>query len=131
VRDISAKHSLRRRIVALAAAYAIALSSLIAGFGAARAEAAAAGSGDPGVILCHHSVGQQPAQAPNQGNNDICTADCCLGCLLLTAALPPPPADAIGVAASASPTVAAPAVAALLGRPETHSHRSRAPPQTA
>src|ERR1700692_2410409 len=80
-----ANRSLRRRVVALAAAYAIALSSLIGSFGAARAAAEAATL--PGAILCHSDVAGQSTPAPDESNGKICINSCCTGCLMLTAAL--------------------------------------------
>jgi hypothetical protein len=129
VRHNFAKRPLGRRLVALVAAYAIALSSLIASFGAARAAAAAADT--PGGIICHSLDAGQHAPADGQTDRNICSADCCVGCLLLVAALPPPPVNAVAVARSSAPVFAAPTIRGLTGRPEAKSHRSRAPPQAA
>jgi hypothetical protein len=123
------RRPLRRRIVALAAAYAIALSGLIASFGAGRAAAEAAGQ--PGEILCHSVAAGQPAPSTDQGNGKICVDACCVGCLMLMAALPPPPATAVAVPQSASRTIAPPALSDLAGARDTKSHRSRAPPLAA
>ena len=121
-----ANRSLRRRVIALAAAYAIALSSLIASFGAARAAAEAAAL--PGAILCHSDVAGQSTPAPDESNGKICINSCCTGCLMLTAALPPPPANAAPVLQSASRRIAPVEIAGLAGGRELKSHRSRAPP---
>jgi hypothetical protein len=129
VRHKLAKRPLGRRLVALAAAYAIALSSLIASFGTARAAAAAVD--EPGGIICHSLVTDQQAPAGDQTDRNICSADCCIGCLLLLAALPPPPANAVAVARSAGPAFTARTSRGLAGRPEARSHQSRAPPQAA
>ena len=58
-----ARRPLRRRIVALAAAYAIALSSLIATFASAKAAAEAAAAPD-GAIICHTVVAGSETPSP-------------------------------------------------------------------
>jgi hypothetical protein len=121
-----AKRPFRRRVIALLAAYAIALSGLIASFGAASA-AATDVFANPGGILCHNTGGQS-SPSSDETNNKIC-ADCCgVGCLMLMAALPPPPANGFAVRLTASPIVHTLTVAALAGTPSAKSHRSRAPP---
>jgi hypothetical protein len=115
--------------VALLAAYAIALASLLTSFGTARMAAeAAALPGTP--VLCHSEAG---STAPTQQDDGgiVCADCCCIGCLMLMAALPPPPADAIGVI-RASTCISSPlAHARLSGGTPTKSHRSRAPPLAA
>jgi hypothetical protein len=122
---------MRRRIVALAAAYAIALASLIASFGAASATAEAATAPD-GIIICHTIVagGETPSPA-DQTNSKHCVDNCCIGCLMLMAAVPPPPAKIIGAPLSASQSIAPPQSIVLVGVFETKDHRSRAPPPAA
>jgi hypothetical protein len=123
---------LRRRVVALIAAYAIALSGLIASFGAARAAAEAADAAALAAgIICHTSVAASEAPASGQGNDRHCAANCCIGCLLLVAAVPAPPAKIIGTPASASEPIAAPHDTVLGGGQKTKDHRSRAPPSAA
>jgi hypothetical protein len=127
------KRLLQKRIIALAAAYAIALSGLIASFGGAQMAAAAAAQ--PGII-CHTDFAGVPAPSPDGGtgkndSNKTCIDDCCTGCLMLTAALPPPPVTAVAIPRSVSERVAPPAIAVLVSGPETKSHRSRAPPRQA
>jgi hypothetical protein len=56
VRHSFAKRPIGRRIIALVAAYAVALASLIASFGAAQA--AAVSPADPSAIICHALAGQ-------------------------------------------------------------------------
>jgi hypothetical protein len=124
-----AKRTLQRRIVALAAAYAIALASLLGSFGAARAAAEAAAV--PGGIICHTLISGQHAPSSDETNGKVCADCCCTGCLMPMAALPPPPANAVAVARSAGQAMALPAVVALAGSRQAKSHRSRAPPQTA
>jgi hypothetical protein len=121
---------LRQRIIALAAAYAIALSSLIASFGVARAAAETTGAAD--VPLCHALAAAQtsPNSAPGQPDT-TCTDSCCIGCLMLLAAVPPPPSSAVTILRSIDHVFAPAAVAVLIGGTKTKSHRSRAPPQIA
>ncbi|HZC56242.1 MAG TPA: DUF2946 family protein [Xanthobacteraceae bacterium] len=123
------KRPLRKRLIALAAAYAIALAGLIANFGGAQMAAAAAGQ--PGGIICHTDLTGQPAPSQDGGNGKTCTDDCCTGCLMLMAALPPPPVNAVAIPQSASARIVPRPIAALASGPETTSHRSRAPPLTA
>jgi hypothetical protein len=118
---------LRRRVVALAAAYAIALSSLIASFGAASAAAAAAA---PNGIICHTLVAGDEAPSSGDTNSKHCADNCCIGCLMLMAAVPPP-AKIIGAPLSASQSIAPPQNIVLVGGLETKDHRSRAPPPAA
>jgi len=127
VRTPSTSRPLRQRIVALVAAYAIALAGLLAGFGGARAEAAAAAA-IPGGVICHTLVPgpQQPASDP--GNGHTCIDDCCVGCLMLMAALPPPPATVVGAPQAVTQRLEPLQTAVLAAGPDTKSHRSRAPP---
>jgi hypothetical protein len=124
-----AKRNLRRRVIALAAAYAIALSSLIASFGTALAAAEAAAV--PGGIICHTLIGGQQTPSPADSNGKMCTDCCCVGCMMPLAAVPPAPASAAPLLQASSHRIAAPAIAALDGGREAKYHRSRAPPLTA
>jgi hypothetical protein len=128
VRKYFARRPLRRRIVALAAAYAIALSSLIASFGAASAAAAAAA---PNGIICHTLVAGDEAPSSGDTNAKHCIDNCCIGCLMLMAAVPPPPAKITVAPLSASQAVASPQNTILFGGLQTKDHRSRAPPLAA
>jgi hypothetical protein len=128
VRKYFARRPLRRRIVALAAAYAIALSSLIASFGAASAAAAAAA---PNGIICHTLVAGDETPASGDTNSRHCADNCCIGCLMLIAAVPRPPAKIIGTPLSASQSIAPPQTIVLVGSLQTKDHRSRAPPLAA
>jgi hypothetical protein len=69
MRKSLAKHPLRWRVVALVAAYAIALSSLLASGVAARAAAELVAQS--GGILCHTDVAGQSAPASDKDNNRI------------------------------------------------------------
>jgi hypothetical protein len=128
VRKYFARRPLRRRIVALAAAYAIALSSLIASFGAASAAAAAAA---PNGIICHTLVAGDEAPSSGDTNTKHCIDNCCIGCLMLMAAVPPPPAKITGAPLAASQSIAPPQNIVLVGGLATKDHRSRAPPLAA
>jgi hypothetical protein len=130
VRNYLGRRPLRRRIIALAAAYAIALSGLIASFGAARAAVEIAAV--PGGIICHTVIDGQQNPSPAQGNGKLCIDCCCgAGCTMLMAALPPPPANAAPLSQASSDRVAPPGIAARAGGHEANAHRSRAPPLTA
>jgi hypothetical protein len=127
VRSYFARRPLRRRIVALAAAYAIALSSLLASFGAARAAVETAAI--PGGIICHSIIAGQQAPTPAGDNGKTCLDCCCgVGCTMTLAALPPPPASAAPLLQAPSHRLAPLDAAVLTGGPVTKSHRSRAPP---
>jgi hypothetical protein len=119
---------LSRRVIALVAAYVIALSGLISSFGATQVAAEAAAQ--PGAVLCHSSVADQSAPIPDGTNGKICIDSCCVGCLSLTAALPPP-VTAVDVPPSCSRQVATLTSLVLVLAADTYSHRSRAPPTAA
>jgi hypothetical protein len=87
----------------------------------------------PGGVICHGVAGQQaPSDRTNDNtsNNKTCS-DCCTGCLMTMAALPPPPAGSVAVSLSATAVVHLVTTAVAAGAPETKSHRSRAPPYDA
>jgi hypothetical protein len=119
------QHSLGRQIVAIAAAYIIAVSTVIASFAAARV--AAEGIGDPLGAICHTSIPGAPQPADNEGSAQHCIDNCSAGCLIL-AALPPPP-EAVRVALSPIPAPTPFAALVLVSRLDSKSHRSRAPPR--
>jgi peptidoglycan/LPS O-acetylase OafA/YrhL len=129
VRNLFTERTLRRRFVALVAAYAIALSGLLANFTAARAAIETANS--PTGIICHTLQIDQQAPAHDEGGDQACAANCCTGCLMLSAALPPPPATVTGTPQAAGVLLSLPAADAVAAVSETKSHRSRAPPLTA
>jgi hypothetical protein len=120
-----ARHLLRRRVIALAAAYAIALSSLIASF--AGAQAAASLTAQPGAVICHHDLDGQTEPSPGQTDGKLC-ADCCIGYMMLAAALPPPPATGVALIRAAGAAVHIVVPDAVTGAAVTKSNRSRAPP---
>lgn len=126
MRRYSGKQAWRRRIIALAAAYAIALSSLVASFGAARAAAEAATN--PIGILCHNALAGAPSPASDRGNSKTCIDCCCTGCLMPMAALLPPPPTAAPLAQTVSHRPAPIALTVPAVSRTGKSHRSRAPP---
>jgi len=107
VRNLFTERTLRRRFVALVAAYAIALSGLLANFTAARAAIETANS--PTGIICHTLQIDQQAPAHDEGGDQACAANCCTGCLMLSAALPPPPATVTGTPQAAGVLLSLPA----------------------
>jgi hypothetical protein len=122
------RRSLTRQLIALAIAYTVALAGLIANLGGAQM-AAAAGA-QPGGIICHSDLAGRPGHFPDGGTDRTCLDNCCTGCLILMAALPPPPDIAIALAPAAGERIAPLAVALLVASPQTKSHRSRAPPHS-
>jgi hypothetical protein len=126
-----AKRPLRRRVIALFAAYAIALSGLFASFGLARAAAAAATA--PDLVICHTLVAGEQAPSPpaDQTDGRHCAANCCVGCLMLLVALPAPPTKIVGAPQAPVERLVPPPIAVAAAGPETTSHQSRAPPLAA
>ena len=129
MRQFFHERSLRRRAVALVAAYAIALSGLLANFTAARAAIETANS--PTGIICHTLQTDQQAPAHDQTGDQACAANCCIGCLMLMAALPSPSATVTGAPQATGVLLSLPAADAVAAVSEIKSHRSRAPPLTA
>lgn len=124
-----AKRDFRRRVIALVAAYAIALSSLIASFGAASAAADMATQ--PVGFICHSLAAGEQAPASGDLTDKTCDGSCCVGCLMLMAALPPPPANAAVLLLSAGEVVHPLATSVSVVAQHIKSHRSRAPPSAA
>ena len=117
--------SLRQRVVALIAAYAIALSGLMASLAAAQAAAEAIHPSEG--ILCHSSPTEQPAPRSDDSNGKVCVELCCVGCLVMTATAPPQTL-VVEVPHSLSHRVATPRRLFLVADAEFSSHRSRGPP---
>jgi len=120
-----AKVLLRRRVIALTAAYAIALSSVLASFSAAQAAAEAINQ--PGGVLCHNSASAQPALPANESKSKICVDWCCVGCLTMATAVPPP-VPAAALTHALSQRLAPLARVVLAGGTDFNAHRSRGPP---
>ena len=117
---------LGRRLIALVAAYTIALSSLIVSYEVARAAIP-----DPGTITCHSEAGGTTAPADGEHDGMLCDASCCIGCLMLIVAVPPPPAAVAEAPRSFGRPMALAAAITLGAVAHTTSHQSRAPPQLA
>ena len=126
MRNLFTERTIRRRFVALVAAYAIALSGLLANFTAARAAIETANS--PIGIICHTLQTDQQVPAHDQGGDQACAANCCSGCLMAMAALPPPPVTVAGAPQGTGLLLSPPPADAVVAGSETKSHRSRAPP---
>ena len=123
VRMTFAKRPLRQRIVALAAAYAVALSGLMASLAGAQAAAEAIHPSEG--ILCHSSAAGQQEPASDRSDGKIC-ADCCIGCLVTAATVPP---QSLAVAPhSFSHRIAILTRLLLVASAEFNSYRSRGPP---
>jgi hypothetical protein len=122
---IFTKRPLGRRLVALTAAYAIALASLIASFGTARAAAEAINQ--PDGVICHGSDTERPAPVPDENSGKICVNSCCIGCLSIAAAVPPPVVTA-AVPHSLRQRPALIARVVLTAGTDFNAHRSRGPP---
>jgi hypothetical protein len=123
------KRLLQKRFVALTVAYALVLAGLFANLSGAQMAATAATQ--PDLVLCHSDGADNPASVPDNGQTDshkACFDDCCTGCLMLSAALPQPPATAIAPLSSAGEPIALHATAVVVSGPQFSSHRSRAPP---
>jgi hypothetical protein len=119
---------LRQRIVALAAAYLIALAGLLASFSTASA---AADINNSAGLICHTASSGQSSPSDNQGKDTTCAECCGVGCLMLLAALPPPPMTAVPLPRLAGDIIHPATSRVAVAAQHINSHRSRAPPQTA
>jgi hypothetical protein len=122
-----AKHQSRRRAIALVAAYAMALSSLLASGVAARA--AAELIAQPGGALCHTDVAGQTAPARGD-NNTICTEHC-IACLTLVLGISSPHARLTIAGKPSCQVIGLLATSLVTHRACAKSHQSRAPPHEA
>jgi hypothetical protein len=129
VRNTSDRQVWRQRIIAFATAYLVAMSGLLASFGAARA--AADGTFDPLAAICHHSPAGQSDPFGGRSNGNVCIDCCCVGCLVPLAALPPPPASLAPLPVAIIHRVVPVALITLSGTRLAKSHRARAPPYVA
>jgi hypothetical protein len=127
-RAVLRRWPLSRRVIALAAAYAIALSGLITSFGAATVTAAALTQ--PGGVLCHGNSTDQPATSRDGTTGKVCVDDCCIGCLAMPGALPVPPAVVARPQSSTDRVATLPSFT-LVRTADSHYHGSRAPPAAA
>ena len=126
MRGLFTERTFQRHAIALVAAYAIALASLLATYTSARA------AGDigtnPVAVICHTDLAGQPGSSGGRDGGQACANNCCIGCLMLMAALPPPPVTVTGAPQAAGVLLSPPAADAVAAGFETKSHRSRAPP---
>ncbi len=120
-----ARRPLQQRIVALIAAYAIALASLVAGLGAQ----AAAQPLDGGVsAICHSEPAEGfPATGPHESNGAICLKSC-IGCMTAPAMVIPPAFAAAAPQNLSFKRIDLPAFALLRTNARSNAHRSRGPP---
>jgi hypothetical protein len=125
VRGSFAKRPLLWRVTALAAAYAIALSSLIASLSAVRAAVTDATSS--GIVICQPTLLGQTAPTGIPRDCD----SCCIGCPILLGAVPPAPTMAIAIEQTPGKLLPLVAKRELSSDPQARYHQSRAPPQNA
>ena len=128
MQGIFARPSLRRRVIALTAAYAVVLASLIASFGAARG--AAEPLAQPDGVICQHLASGEPGPASDNSTSTICDI-CCAGCVLMMAALPTPSMTTVAIPQSTGQRATAPVSVAPPHRTRQYSHHSRGPPLAA
>jgi hypothetical protein len=121
-----AKRPLRQRVVALVAAYAIALSGLmtsLAGAQAAQAEATA----QPEAIICHSSSADQSAPASQDDNNNLCIKSC-VACITSLAMAIAPTVSGVRLPQSVIKRLDLPARVVGIAVAKFNAHRSRGPP---
>jgi hypothetical protein len=123
VRKTFARRPLRQRVIALVAAYAIALAGLIAAFGAAQAAAEALNQ--PGGIICHSIVEQPPVSDKSDGKTCV---DCCVGCVTTASVALQPTAPAATVPEISGKRLGPLARSSSVRTVATNAHRSRGPP---
>jgi len=119
-----ARRLLRQRIIALVAAYAIALASLAAGFGAAQA-AVEALDGGYGVI-CHSDGAEGLPTGSHDSDGAICKS--CIGCIGSLATVMPPTVAPAAPPRLTSKRLDLPAPVVILAGAKANAHRSRGPP---
>jgi hypothetical protein len=117
VRTTFAKRPLRQRIIALA--------GLIASFIAAQA--AAETTAQPNLVICHSSLGDEPAPASQDSNGNLCIKSC-VGCITSLPMAIPPTASAARRPQSVVARLDLPALSVRLAGAKANTHRSRGPP---
>jgi hypothetical protein len=117
---------LRQRIIALVAAYAIALASLIAGFSAAEATAAALDGG--AGIICHSDQGAGGSPTGSHDSNAAICLKSCVGCMASLGMVIPPTLAAAGLRMLSFKRLDLPAFSLLRAGARSNAHRSRGPP---
>jgi hypothetical protein len=123
VRKTFARRPLRQRVIALVAAYALALASLVAGFGAAQAAAEAVDGA--GGVICHSDLAEGPGTGSHESNSAICLKSC-LGCMTSLATVIPPTVAAAGQLSFKRLDL--PARVVPIAGAKFNAHRSRGPP---
>ena len=118
------KRPLRQRVVALVAAYAIALAGLIGSLGTAAALAEV--TTQPDVVICHSSLADKPAPVPQDSNRNLCIKSC-VGCIT-SLAMAIPPTVSIALPQSIIRQLDLPAPAVRITGAKFNAHRSRGPP---
>jgi len=126
VRRTFATCPLRHRVIALVAAYAIAFAGLLASFVAAQA--AAETVAQPDVVICHSSLGGEPAPTSQDSNGNLCIKSC-VGCITSLAMAIPPTVSAARLPHSAIARLDLPACVVGIAGAKANAHRSRGPPQ--
>jgi hypothetical protein len=119
-----AKWPLLRRFVGLAAAYAVALASVIASCSAVRAAVTDATAS--GIVICRPTLLGQSTPLGQTG----LASDCSIGCLMQLGAVPPPPTTAVAAPHGSGQLLALSPIIGLSSGRANGSYRSRAPPQT-
>jgi hypothetical protein len=119
------KRPLWQRVVALGAAYAIALAGLIASF--IVAHAAAEATAQPDVVICHSSLADEPTPASQDSNGNLCIKSC-VGCITSLAMAIPPTVSGTQLPQSAIKQLDPPARLVILADAKANAHRSRGPP---
>ena len=125
MRMMLTKRPLRQRVVALAAAYAIALAGLIASFSTAQAVAEA--TGQPDMVICHSSLPDKSAPGPQDSNGNLCIKSC-IGCITSSAMAIPPTVSAARLPQSVIKRLNLPAHVVRIAGAKFNAHRSRGPP---
>jgi hypothetical protein len=125
VRNSFARRPLRQRIIAFAAAYTIALASLVTGFGAAQAAVEALDGGYG--IICHSDGAEGPPSGSQDSNGAICLK-CCIGCISSLATVIPPTVAPAGPPQLTFKRLDAPRSVVIFTGTKAKAHRSRGPP---
>jgi hypothetical protein len=126
VRMTFAKRPLRQRVVAVAAAYLIALSGLVTSLAEAQAAQAEA-TAQPDAIICHSSPADQSAPASQDDNNRLCIKSC-VACITSLEMAIAPTISAVRLPQSVIKRLDLPARVVQIAGAKFNAHRSRGPP---
>jgi hypothetical protein len=122
-----AKRPLRQRVIALVAAYAIALAGVVASFGIAQSAAQTADQ--DGGIICHSDLATGPGTGSHDSDGDICLKTC-IGCIASLATVLPPTVATTGLPQVSFERLDLPTRWVRLAETKSSAHRSRGPPST-